>query len=120
MRDFTFWWPIPIDLPRATLGFGYRARGTRHRAIPGYRWLPDYSRNSAVLYPLWLYWPVRLWRDRQFYWFTPWMVLGFWRVEGGELYKSGRWQWRFWLPEMPIPLHPLVKLSWPFLYHWRP
>lgn len=85
--------------PYRGLGFlwvGGFARRSPGRAPLGWRWLKLWDRNAAILLPLWLYWPVRLWLDRYRLLFEPLYELGFWSLREGDLYVSGRWTWAWW------------------------
>lgn len=55
-----------------------------------------------------------LWRNRLYYFFTPLMVLGVWRVADGDYYRNGHWQWRFWTPIVVDDGNSIFIWRWPF------
>lgn len=117
-----FFHPVPGGLEpiphRAYLGLGWwrtpqsfganclKEMGARHPAPFGWRWLNEHQRNAAVLLPLWLYWPVRLWRDRWSLVCDPLERLGFLRAP-----YDGCW-YREMRPTLPAPIRRFV---WCFL-----
>lgn len=100
-----FVWPIVVEAPRPYRGLGYlrpwrvfRSTAEQFAAPFGWRAFNVWSCHATVLLPLWLYWPVMLWRDRYAHLFRPLMALGFWAVddEGGR-YVEGRLTTPKWL-----------------------
>jgi hypothetical protein len=97
-----FSWPIVLDPPRAYRGLGYfrflRFGDRPLRAPFGWRWMRKEDRHAAVLLPLWLYWPVTLWRARYQLLFEPLIRFGLWRVrEEGDRYVDGHATAPHWL-----------------------
>lgn len=108
-----FVWPIVAAHPRPYLGLGWwrpsnwrltcgvRLQPTGH-AFPsapwGWRWLQAPDRPVGVCLPLWLYWPVYLWRYRWSILCDPLIAVGLWALEEeGGYYRDGRPTFPLWL-----------------------